>query len=151
MVEFFNGHSEVRHKSYLKHEICNMDSNSDVDISDWMISFLDEQAADRSLGPVTCSRAREIPECGGRAVEASHPLYHVAFVNCCAFEMGCTRSKINLDICGKDEDEWMKKTMPLCSVVITRNPETQNNNIGLFSIDSTRNNMNSNMDKCECG
>ena len=64
--------------------------------------------------------------------------------------MGCQRSKINPDICEKDEAEWMKKIMQHCSTISNRNPETQNNNIGLFNVDSTTNNMNTNEDTCDC-
>ena len=103
----------------------------------WALSLAREQGKYRSVGR--------------RAVEASHPVYQVTFVNCCVFEMGCTRSKINPDICEKDEDEWMKKTMQHCSIISSCNPETHNNNIGLFNVDSTMSNMNTNMIKCECG
>ena len=64
---------------------------------------------------------------------------------------GCTKSDIIPDICVEDEGAWIQKTKQHCFNINSRNPNTQNNNYGLFNVDSTSNEMNTNLDKCDCG
>ena len=64
---------------------------------------------------------------------------------------GCTKSDINPEMCVEDEGEWIKKTKQHCSIINNHNPNTQNKKYVLFNVDSMTNEMNTNLDQCDCG
>ena len=56
---------------------------------------------------------------------------------------------MNPDICLSDEAEWLEK-MRKQRVSLSRNPKTNNYNVGLFNYDSTNNDMSTTENACNC-
>ena len=63
--------------------------------------------------------------------------------------MGCKCSKLNPEICLKDEAAWLEKMRQQCHA-LSQTPRTNNYNVGLFNVDSTSNSMTTNENPCSC-